>query len=134
MASTTARSLLERAYRRLGILADEESMTATQGSYGLTTLNDMLHGFDSEGIRYAHVDLSSLDTTVNVPDGQIRNVMLLLARELASEYGVELSARDENEIERAKNALQAFYFMPVEAAPDLALRPRVYGRFNFSRG
>lgn len=134
MASTTARNLLERSYRRLGILADEEAMTATQGSYGLTTLNDLMHGFDSEGIRYAHADLANLDAVINVPDGQIRNVMLMMCRELASEYSVPIDVTFAGEIMRAKSALQAFYFVPITAAPELAIRPRVYGRFNFSRG
>lgn len=134
MASTTARSLLERAFRRVGILAEEESMSASQGSYGLTMLNDMLHGFESEGIHYAHTDLASLDTTLNVPDGQIRNAMLMTVRELASEYGSELSAEDRDQIHKAKMALQAFYYVPIKSAPEMALRPRQFGRFSFDRG
>lgn len=109
-------------------------MSASQGSYGLTMLNDMLHGFESEGIHYAHTDLSSLDTTLNVPDGQIRNAMLMTVRELASEYGSELSAEDRDQIHKAKMALQAFYYVPIKSAPEMALRPRQFGRFSFDRG
>lgn len=134
MASKTARSVISDALLDLGVIADEESMSAAQGVYGLRKLNELLHGFESEGIRYTHTDLASLDTTVNIPDGQLRNLGWLLQRDIASAYGAAFSAEDQMEIDRARSALQAFYYMPVEAAPDLALRPRVYGRFNFSRG
>lgn len=134
MATKTARTVIEQALQDLGILADEEAMTSSQGTQGLRKLNDMLHGFESEGIRYAHTNLASLDTVVNVPDGQLRNVGLVLQRDIAGTYGVRLSDDDRDAIHKAKMALQAFYYVPIKSAPDLALRTRQYGRFNFERG
>jgi hypothetical protein len=134
MASKTARTVILEAFQDLDIVADEESMTAAQAATGLRKLNDLMSGFESEGIRYAHTDLASLDTVVNVPDGQLRNLGLMLQRDLAGQYSVPLSPDDRDAIARAKTALQAFYFVPITAAPELAIRPRVYGRFNFSRG
>ncbi len=134
MSSRTARDVITYAMQDLGIVADQESMTDTQGNYGLRKLNDLLAGFESEGIHYAHTDLASLDTVVNVPDGQLRNVGLMLQRELAGTYGVSLSPDDQLAIQRAMTALQAYYYVPITSAPELALRPRRFGRFSFSQG
>lgn len=134
MTTKTARDLIEQALQDLGILADDEAMSAAQGNQGFRKLNDLLHGFESEGIHYAHTDLATLDAVVNVPDGQLRNVGLMLQRDLAGTYGVPLPAEDNDQIHRAKMALQAFYYVPITAAPEMSLRPRQFGRYNFSRG
>lgn len=134
MSSKTARDVITHAFQDLGVVADQEALNDAQGNYGLRKLNDLLAGFESEGIRYAHTDLASLDTVVNVPDGQLRNVGLLLQRDLAGQYGVPLSPADELAIYRALTALQAYYHIPLTSAPELALRPRRFGRFNLSQG
>jgi len=134
MASKTARDVISYAFWDLGVVADQETLNDTQGNSGLRKLNDLLAGFESEGIRYAHTDLASLDTVVNVPDGQLRNVGLMLQRELANQYGVPLSDDDRDAIHKAKMALQAFYYVPITSAPELSLRPRQFGRYNFSQG
>ena len=134
MASRSARDVISYAFWDLGVVADQETLNDTQGNSGLRKLNDLLAGFESEGIRYAHTDLASLDTVVNVPDGQLRNVGLMLQRELANQYGVPLSDDDRDAIHKAKMALQAFYYVPITSAPELSLRPRQFGRYNFSQG
>lgn len=134
MSSKTARDVISHAFWDLGVVADQEALSDTQGSSGLRKLNDLLAGFPSEGIQYAHTDLASLDTVVNVPDGQLRNVGLMLQRDLAGTYGVPLSPADELAIYRAMTALQAYYHIPLTSAPELALRPRRFGRYNFSAG
>lgn len=134
MATKTARTVISEAMYDLGILADEESMSSSQGNQGLRKLNDLMHGFESEGIRYAHTNLASLDTVINVPDGQLRNVGLMLQRDLASTYAVQMSPDDQDAIYKAKTALQAYYYVPITSAPELSLRRRQYGRFNFDRG
>lgn len=134
MSSKTARDVITHAFQDLGVVADQEALNEAQGNYGFRKLNDMLAGFESEGIRYAHTDLASLDTVVNVPDGQLRNVGLMLQREMANAYGVPLSDEDKDAIHKAKMALQAYYYVPVTSAPELALRNRRFGRFNFSQG
>ena len=131
MASKTARTLITDAMQDIGVVADQEAMTDTQGNYGLRKLNDLMGGFDSEGIAYAHTDLATLDAIVNVPDGQLRNVGLMLQREIASPYGVTLSDDDKDQIHKAKMALQAYYYVPITGAPEMALRRRQFGRFNY---
>ncbi len=134
MASKTARTLITEVMQDISIVRDDEALSAAQGNYGLRKLNDMLAGFESEGIHYAHTDLSSLDSVVNLPDGMLRNVNLMLQRELASAYGVQMSDMDMDAIHKAKMALQAFYNVPITSAPELSLRSRRFGRYNFTTG
>jgi len=117
MASKTARTMVLEAMQDLGIIADQETLSAAQGNYGLRKLNDMLAGYESEGIHYAHTDLSSLDSVVNVPDGQLRNVGLMLQGELARAYGVSITDDDRDAVNKAKMALQAYYNVPMISAP-----------------
>jgi hypothetical protein len=134
MASKTARTVVLETMQDLGIIADQETLSAAQGNYGLRKLNDMLAGFESEGIHYAHTDLSSLDSVVNVPDGMLRNVGLMLQGELARAYGVEISNDDRDVMYKARTALQAYYNVPIISAPELALRNRRFGRYSFQQG
>jgi len=134
MATRTARDVISYAFWDLGVVADQEALNDTQANSGFRKLNDLMAGFESEGIRYAHTDLASLDSVVNVPDGQLRNLGLLLQREIAGQYGVPLSDADNDAIHKAKMALQAFYYVPITSAPELSLRPRQFGRYNFSQG
>jgi len=134
MASKSARTVITETMQDLGIVSDQEAMSAAQGNYGLRRLNDMLAGFESEGIHYAHTDLSSLDSIVNLPDGQLRNVGLMLLSELSRSYGVALSPEDKDAIYKARTALQAYYNIPITSAPELSLRTRRFGRYNFTTG
>jgi hypothetical protein len=134
MATRTARDVITYAFWDLGVVADQEALSDTQANSGFRKLNDLMAGFESEGIRYAHTDLATLDSTVNVPDGQLRNLGLMLQRELADQYGVALSPENQDAIRNAKTALQSYYYVPITSAPELSLRPRRFGRFNFSQG
>lgn len=128
----TAQTLVSDALRWLGVLNAEETANATQLVQGLDVLNDMLAGFGPRGIAYAHTTLAATDT-VNVPDEQVRNVMFLLANELAPEYEVALSDMRVSRIVDALNQLQAAYFYPVEADIGSVLGPRYSGRFSIRR-
>lgn len=134
MATRTARDVIAYAFWDLGVVADQEALNETQANSGFRKLNDLMAGFASEGIQYAHTDLASLDSVVNVPDGQLRNLGLMLQRELADQYGVPLSPLNLDAIEKAKSALQAYYYVPLTSAPELSIRPRQFGRYNFSVG
>lgn len=124
MASRTARQTIEQALKRIGILSEEEAMTAPQSVDGLAQLNDLMQGFPSRGIQYVHETLT-LDAALNVPDEQTRNVMLMLAWEMADGYGKTLSAKLVADIMEAKGALQAFYYEVPPAQIDDGLQNRL---------
>ena len=124
MASRTALQVLTSAFRRLNILEETESLNAEQSAEGLVALNGMLHGFDSMGIAYAHSDLALTDT-LNVPDGQVRNVVLMLAEELAPDYERPISPTFQMQIDGACRALQAHYMVVPPAQIDIGLVNRL---------
>lgn len=124
MATRSARQTITTALRRIGILAEMESMSADQGNDALTTLNDMMQGFPSRGIPYVHEALT-LDSALNVPDEQTRNVMLMLAWELLDEYGKQPSPKLVSDCAEARNALQACYYMADPAQLDSGIENRL---------
>jgi hypothetical protein len=129
----TAGDIVNRAARRIGMLANEEALTSAEMTNALEAFNAMLHGFGPMGIKYVHTTLAQGDT-VNVPDEQLRNVMLLFCRDLAQEYPVVLPPDLGLDIERAKGELQAAYLVINPAVPDRALRRRRPGWFSFENG
>ena len=123
---TTAREVILRAGRRAKITAGEESLTAAELTDALQLLNDMMHGFGPRGIYYAHTTLAAEDT-VNVPDEQMRNLVLLFAEELAIDFGATLGELLATEVLNARNEMQAAYWVQPPADTDPLLRPRPRG-------
>lgn len=58
---TQTRDIIERAFRKLRVVATDEPMTADQADAGLATLNQMMHGWKLMGIDLSHVDLGLTD-------------------------------------------------------------------------
>lgn len=124
MSSVTARATITSALRRLGILSEMETMSADAANDALNELNGMMQGFPARGIHYVHSALT-LDTVLNVPDEQTRNVMLMLVWELADQYGKELSAKQVSDCGEARNALQACYYVVPPAQLDAGVANRL---------
>jgi hypothetical protein len=117
MATRTARNVLEGAFHRMGFISEDEALTAEQVDRGLTILNDMMNGFEAEGIQYTHTDLG-LDDVVNVPDFLVRSVEWMLIDDIADEYGKALTDRQQMQVERARLNLQGYYFRIPRANSD----------------
>jgi hypothetical protein len=133
MASATASDVISKALQRLNLISEVETMSSEQAADGLIALNEMMHGFSSQGIAYAHSDLALTDT-VNMHDGLIDSLKWMLARKLADDgYGVVLSPQQLGMMMMAKRALQAAYFLRRVAPVDRALRSRGVGGYNFTR-
>lgn len=127
MATRTARYVVTDAFHRIAIISEDESLTSEQTSRGLNTLNDMMNGWEAEGIQYQHTDLG-LDDTVNVPDQLIRSVTWMLCDELADEYGKTLTENQQLQVLRARNALQStFYRVPVAQTDEGIINRRGFG-------
>lgn len=114
MATRTARQVITDAFHRMAFISEDEGLTAEQIDRALYVLNDMMNGWEAEGIQYTHTDLG-LDDTVNVPDALVRSTGLMLIDELADEYGKVLTDRQEADVMDARHALQA-YFTPAPMA------------------
>lgn len=130
--SATALDIINRAGKRAKILADEAAFTASEAVDALQLMNDMMQGFGPMGISYAHTTLAATDT-VNMPDEQLRNLVLMLTKELAVDFQMPLSPELLLMIEGAKGELQAAYYMARPAITDPLLRAR-WSPFVISRG
>jgi len=118
MATRSARETITAALRRLGILAEMESMSADMANDALTTLNDLMFGFPPRGINYTHTELALSDNVTLAP-AQVRNLVLLLAVELAPDYGVTPPELIVMQAAQAEMQLQAAY--PMGASDNTAL-------------
>jgi hypothetical protein len=128
----TASDIISRSARRIGLLANEETLSSAEVTNALQGLNDMLFGFGPAGIAYVHSTLGLTDT-LNVPDEQVRNVMLMFCKDLADDYTLALSQSLLTDIFNARNELQAAYLVINPAVPDRALRRRRAGWIDFER-
>ena len=59
----TSRDLIESAYRKIGVVASDEPMTADQGREGLNALNRMLKGWQNKGFQLWTVTAMSVTLT-----------------------------------------------------------------------
>jgi hypothetical protein len=123
MATRTARNVIEDAFHRMGFISEDEGLTAEQTDRALTLLNDMMNGWEAEGIQYTHTDLG-LDDVVNVPDFLVRSAVWMLIDDIADEYGKALTDRQQMQVARARTNLQGYYFRIPQAQTDEGIRNR----------
>jgi hypothetical protein len=57
----TVRDIVERAYRKIGVVAIDEAMTADQAELGMNALNDMFHALVLDGIDVGWSDAELAD-------------------------------------------------------------------------
>lgn len=90
---TTTRDIIERAYRKLGVVASDDPMTADQGDNGLDALNMMMHGWELDGIALGHVDLA-LDDDFSMVAMFHEGVVYQLAMRLGHDGAVQAPDSD----------------------------------------
>jgi hypothetical protein len=83
----TVRDIVERAYRKIGVVASDEPMTADQADAGADAINDMMHGWKADGVDIAHVDVVLSDEFPLDPMFREGAVYMLAAR-LAPDFSV----------------------------------------------
>lgn len=81
----TARDIVERAYRKIGVVSTDEAMTADQAAIGSDALNMMMHGLVLDGIDTGYSDLElaeqfSLDARFH------EGIVYMLAARLAPDF------------------------------------------------
>lgn len=131
----TVIGLINQALQRIRVFAGDGNggpalpwyfVAATNTTQAVRMFNDMMHGLGPRGIYYAHATLTGGDT-VNMPDEQIRNLILLLVKEFANANAVPLPPQIAIEIARAENALQAAYWVQPPADTEPMLRQPLRG-------
>ncbi len=83
----TMQDLIERAYRKLGIVAYDVDMTADQASEGLETLNSLLHEWKLRDVDISYSDLE-LTGTFPLTDEYKEGTVHILAGRLSPNYEV----------------------------------------------
>lgn len=75
----TKRDVVERAFRFLGVVADDEAMTAAQEANGTALLESLYAEMEVEAAPYWTID--------DIPAGAATFVAMALAADLAPTYG-----------------------------------------------
>jgi hypothetical protein len=82
---TTARDIITNSLRKIGAVALDEEPASHEAENALTTLNQMLSGFKTQGVDVEHVTLSLNDNVV-LDDRWHEGLCYLLSTRLAPDY------------------------------------------------
>lgn len=88
--SETNLSIVTGAFRKAGIVDETESPSAAQGADALLILNNFLANQAADGMRLGWYPQSNLAATAPLKDADIHGVKMLLAKQLAFTYAVEI--------------------------------------------
>lgn len=89
----TNQQIVTEAYQTIGVVADGKSCTPTQGSVGITVLNDMLATEAIDGTRlgwYPQNFATQWTKMSPLADGNIGDVKYMLAERLAAKNGITI--------------------------------------------
>lgn len=122
---TTSRQIIERAYRKLRVVAIDEPMTADQAQTGLVALNSMMHGWELQGVSIGHSDLA-LITEFNMAERFHEAVVYCLAAKMAPDLSAQPPDADPH-----FRTIQAHYIDVPVSKIGLSLRyPPSRGRWG----
>lgn len=85
---TTTRDIIERAHRKIGVVASDEPMTADQAQNGLDALNMMMHSWSLTVPTWAHTD-TTLTATFPMPATFHEGAVYQLAARIAPDFMVQ---------------------------------------------
>lgn len=114
---TTTLDIINGAFRKLAIKADDEALTADQLAEGLFALNNMMHSWPLHGIEYTHADIGA-DDAFPMAAKFNEAVIYLLARKISPDYSV--AGVDDDQYMRALRA--AFLPNLAAAMPSILLK------------
>lgn len=80
------------ALRAANIINEREVPSATQGSRGLTLLNNMMSDWHDGGLELGYYPQTSQSATIPVDDKYLRGITANLARAVAADYNIPLNA------------------------------------------
>ena len=81
----TVSDIVTRAYRKIGVAAEDEDLTTEQMTNGVAAYNDMTHAFKLRGVDLSHTDQVSTDT-FSFGDEYREGFVYLLAERLSPDY------------------------------------------------
>lgn len=105
----TAYDIVLRANRKVGLVAEDEPLSADQAANGIDALNMMMHGWELHGVNVLHADLALTDT-FPLPNRFHETTVYLLADRLAPD-----NSRAAPDTDKFMRALQGAYMIADEA-------------------
>lgn len=78
------------AYQKIGVIDENSSPSYEQGQTALTVLNDYLLNEAADGMRLGWFKQTLTSATAPLRDQDVHGVKLLLARQLATHYGITI--------------------------------------------
>ncbi len=89
----TNNQIVTEAYQTIGVVADGKACTPTQGSVGITVMNDMLTSEAVDGLRINYIPQTfstQWNSTSPIADQNIGDVKYMLAERLAAKNGITI--------------------------------------------
>lgn len=127
---TTARDIVESAWRRITVNSSEEVPTAAEADDLLEILNDYLFSLKTRGCSYVHVKLA-LGDTVPIHEDLDGSFKLVLARRGAEAFGRPVSAVLERDSDMANNLIVGTLMTPFDMTVEHGL-PGLSGEPNYN--
>lgn len=127
----TPNDAIHRALRLLGVVAVEETPSASEINQALASFNDMLAQWRLGGIDMG-VDSLNLNEDIPVPADHNRAFPFNLAMELANEYGIEPQQASVQIANASLEMLRRAYTKPHRLRVDNELQ-QTYRRFGYQR-
>lgn len=112
----TARDLIDAAMRKIGIVAEDEALTADQAAHGAAVLNRMVSGWELQGVTVGWRE-TGVSEEVDLPLNLHDAVIFCLAERLGPDY-----QRPAPDATRHFRAIQAAYMTVPEVEVPRMLR------------
>lgn len=104
--ATTVQQLMERTLKALIVVGEDASISAEQSEDYIKMLEDLVAELQSnDGVSLTWSTVDSVDDVLACPDSIIRSLALLMADEVASDYGVAITPDLDRKIRRARRQL-----------------------------
>lgn len=123
---STARDIVERSFRKIGVVASDEPMTADQADNGINALNMMMHGWMLDGIDVGHIDLQLADVFSMEPQFE-EGCVYLLAERLSPDYAAPANFSPSE----FKKRLSAAFLIIPDSKFDLSLQRGFSRRYGW---
>lgn len=117
----TVRDIVQRAYRKIGVVASDEAMTADQAESGQDALNMMMQALLLDGIDVAWSDAQLADQFDMLPQFH-EGIVYMLASRLAPDFSME-----GFNVSTFKRGLAAAYMIVPDMVLDSTLTRRRFG-------
>lgn len=123
----TARDLIQAAMRKIGVVAEDEALTADQAAHCIGVLNRMIAGWELQGVNVGWRE-TGISEDVDLPLNIHEAVTYCLAERLGPDYG-----RPAPDATLYFRQVAADYLIIPDGQIDRALRitPSQYRRFRF---